>query len=141
MMTHHTRLNWLNCPATCEPKYACMVWNTSDTGTPSNSALLRLRSTKSCCEVERKVLLTPCSSGRWRAREERLQLFLCCRNVASGTILQVELETAGGAHAGNRRRVDSEDETVAQFGVGGVEPRKCGEGEQRGILALFEGLQ
>ena len=65
--THQTRENCENWPAICEPKNVCIVWKASATATPSTSALLRSRSTNSCCVAARYVVDTPASSGRSRA--------------------------------------------------------------------------
>ena len=138
--THQTRLDWLNWPTTCEAKNDCMVWNASCTDTPSTSALDRSRSTSNCCVEPRKVVRTPASSGRGRGLDHRLHRLLGGAHAAGTAVLHVELESAGSAQARNRRRVHGKGKAFGQPGELAVDARQRGEGQQRRVLALVEGL-
>ena len=142
-MTNQTRLNWENWPATCEPNSACIAWNTSPTCTPSTSALLRSRSTNSCWLLARKVVLTPCSSGRCRALARNA---LTAASVARGSpraaVLDVELESAGRAQAGDRGRVDARRRCRRAAPANWAFSRLSVSNDSSfAILALVEGLQ
>ncbi len=90
----------------------------------------------------RKVVFTPCSSGRWRALA-RNACTACVggARVARAAVLDVELEAAGGAQAGDRRRVEREGHAVLAREELRVQPLQRGERrELDGSLRSSNGL-
>jgi hypothetical protein len=78
--------------------------------------LSRSTLTKTCGTFGRNVGIRVPSSGRLRARQKRLQVLRQKRDVFAGAIFQNELESAGSAHARNRRRRKREGDTFGKTG-------------------------
>src|SRR4051812_8511906 len=88
--------------------------NTSCTGTPSDIAFSRSTSTLSCGTVGRKNELMPLSCGCSRSAPRKLRHLVKPRRIRVGARLEIHLEAACRAETADRRRVERDDETVAQ---------------------------